>query len=378
MPHYKFSEIAFNITEKRMPTTQDKDLYVGLEHLDSGSLAVTRWGSPVEIKGQKLVMSKGDLLFGRRNTYLKRAAIAPHDGLFSAHGMIFRPKTRVINSELFPFFISSAHFMEEAIRISVGSLSPTVNWGTLKDLEFDLPPIEKQSMLTEVLVAANETKEAYKNLLSITDELLKSQFIELFGDPATNMKRWPIVSLKDLFNVRSSKRVYQGEQTNQGVPFLRVADLVQKIGGSEASCDLYISDEQYNDFLQNGLVPNSQDILVTTRGTLGKCYIIQPNDRFYFQDGMISWLEKTDVEVESVYISYFFEMDSLKRQVAVVSKGATVDFLSLDKLGKLKIMYPDYRLQRQFAAFVQQVDKSKFELQQTLDKLNATMKMLMQ
>ena len=63
MPKYKFSEIAYNITDKKMPDPGDEELYIGLEHLDSGSLRVTRWGSEVELVGQKLVMQKGDILF---------------------------------------------------------------------------------------------------------------------------------------------------------------------------------------------------------------------------------------------------------------------------------------------------------------------------
>ena len=87
VPKYKFDEIVFNITEKCIPKIGDEELYIGLEHLDSGSLQVKRYGNKVALKGNKLKMKKGDILFGRRNTYLRRVAIAPHDGLFSAHGM---------------------------------------------------------------------------------------------------------------------------------------------------------------------------------------------------------------------------------------------------------------------------------------------------
>ena len=159
-----------------MPTEADRETYIGLEHLDSGNLTVTRWGSDVDIKGQKLVMHKGDILFGRRNTYLKRAAIAPHDGLFSAHGMIWRPKEDVVDASFFPFFVSSDYFMDEAIRISVGSLSPTINWRDLKELEFDLPDIDTQRKLSTLLWAMERAKTAYKNLIAKTDELVKSQF----------------------------------------------------------------------------------------------------------------------------------------------------------------------------------------------------------
>ena len=188
MVKYKFDQIAYYLNEKRMPTESDRETYIGLEHLDSGSLTVTRWGSNVDIKGQKLVMHKGDILFGRRNTYLKRAAIAPHDGLFSAHGMIWRPKEDVVDAGFFPFFVSSDYFMDEAIRISVGSLSPTINWRDLKELEFNLPDIKTQRKIATLLWAMERTKTAYKNLIAKTDELVKSQFVEMFGDPAENPK----------------------------------------------------------------------------------------------------------------------------------------------------------------------------------------------
>ena len=127
MPKFRFEDIAINITQKKKPTSDDMKTYVGLEHLDSGSLSVTRWGSNVPIKGEKLIMQKGDILFGKRNAYLRRASIAPHDGLFSAHGMVLRPNERVVSRKLFPFFICSDYFFDAAIRISIGSLSPTIN-----------------------------------------------------------------------------------------------------------------------------------------------------------------------------------------------------------------------------------------------------------
>lgn len=63
MARYRFDEIAINVSEKKKPTAEDQKLYVGLEHLDSGSLVVSRWGSNVPIKGEKLIMRKGDVLF---------------------------------------------------------------------------------------------------------------------------------------------------------------------------------------------------------------------------------------------------------------------------------------------------------------------------
>ena len=174
---YRFDQIAVNVKEKKKPVGEDKRHYIGLEHLDSGSLRVSRWGSDVPLKGEKLIMHKGDVLFGKRNAYLRRTAIAPHDGLFSAHGMILRPNDELVCKEFFPFFISSDYFFDVAIKISVGSLSPTVNWRDLSKQEFELPPMEKQQELAQVLWAMEDVKEEYLTLLKVTEELVKSRFI---------------------------------------------------------------------------------------------------------------------------------------------------------------------------------------------------------
>jgi len=173
---YKFEDIAINSTAKKLPEPSDNEHYIGLEHLDSGNLYVTRWGADTAPIGEKLLMKKGDVLFGKRRAYQKKVGIAPFDGIFSAHGMVLRPKEDVICKEFFPFFISSDYFLNEAIRISVGGLSPTINWKDLRVLEFELPSLDEQRVLADKLWAAYEVKESYKNLLAQTEKLLHAQF----------------------------------------------------------------------------------------------------------------------------------------------------------------------------------------------------------
>ena len=209
---YKFEQIAYNITAKRSPNKDDMSSYIGLEHLESGSLDVTSFGSKVEIKGDKLIMTKGDVLLGKRNAYLRRAAIAPHDGLFSAHGMILRPKEDVIDPKYFPFFIASDIFFDEAIRISVGGLSPTINWKDLKELEFTLPSLSEQKVLADKLWAAYRVKESYKKLLAATDDMLKAKFQEMFGEEGET------ISYGDLFydDTRHATKIVAAEYKQEG------------------------------------------------------------------------------------------------------------------------------------------------------------------
>ena len=352
MPHYKFDQIAYNITDKKMPEPGDEKMYIGLEHLDSGSLKVTRWGSEVELKGQKLVMKKGDVLFGRRNTYLRRAAIAPHDGIFSAHGMIFRPKTEVIDSEYFPFFISSNYFMDAAIRISVGSLSPTVNWKTLKELEFDIPSLDEQRKNARMLAAINETKEAYQELLLQTDNLVKSQFIEMFGDPVLNSRQHTVRKLADLgeLNRGVSKARPRNTPDLLGGPY----PLIQT--GEIAAAQLYI-DSYENTYSEKGLAQSRMwpkgTLCITIAANIAQTAILAIDA--CFPDSVVGFIPGD--EVTQIYMHYWFSffqkiLDEQAPQVAQKN-------INLKILSNLDVMVPPLELQKKFEDFVKQSDKSK-------------------
>ncbi|MCA9124032.1 MAG: restriction endonuclease subunit S [Planctomycetales bacterium] len=147
----RFEEFAQNVAERVDPLDTDVKVYIGLEHLDCESLKIRRWGSPDDVIGQKLKFAVGDLIFGRRRAYQRKLGLAETDGICSAHAMVIRAKVDVIDSEFLPFFIQSDVFMERALSISVGSLSPTINWKTLRHQEFPLPSRDEQRRIAKAL-----------------------------------------------------------------------------------------------------------------------------------------------------------------------------------------------------------------------------------
>ena len=147
----KFSDLVENIVEKVVPRESGLEHYIGLEHLDSGSLHIRRFGKTESLKGDKLKIYKGDFIFAKRNSYLKRVAIADFDAVASAHSLVLRAKPENVLPEFLPFFLLSEIFWERAIEISVGSLSPTINWKVLAKQEFLLPPKEQQAEIAELL-----------------------------------------------------------------------------------------------------------------------------------------------------------------------------------------------------------------------------------
>jgi type I restriction enzyme S subunit len=164
---WRFDQIATNVNVRiDNPSESGMEHYVGLEHLDPDSLRIRRWGSPDDVEATKLVFKKGDIIFGRRRAYQRKLGVAEFDGICSAHAMVLRAKPEVVLPEFLPFFMQSDLFMNRAVEISVGSLSPTINWKTLAIQEFALPPLEEQRRMVLMLSTLEENLVALDSALA--------------------------------------------------------------------------------------------------------------------------------------------------------------------------------------------------------------------
>lgn len=356
MAKYRFEQIAINSTEKKKPVEEDRFTYLGLEHLDSGSLKVTRFGSDVAPIGEKLVMRKGDVLFGKRRAYQKKVAIAPFDGIFSAHGMVLRPNVEVIDPDFFPLFISSDYFLDAAIKISVGSLSPTINWRDLKILEFDLPDLETQRKLAAVLWSINDTMESYKKLISATDELVKSQFMEQFGLPDNNVKGYPLGRIGDVVSDvhygTSAKASDNGKYVYirmNNITYEGALDLsdIKRIDVADSEIENYIV--RYGDVLFNRT--NSRDLVGKT------CVFDRKNPMIIA--GYIIRLRMNGLVLPE-YLSLFMNTRYAKKLLFSMAKGAVGQAnINAKELQDISIIIPPIDEQREFLTLVRQSDKSK-------------------
>lgn len=354
MAKYRFEHIAINSTEKKKPVEEDRFTYLGLEHLDSGSLKVTRFGSEVAPIGEKLVMHKGDVLFGKRRAYQKKVAIAPFDGIFSAHGMVLRPREDVIDKSFFPLFISSDYFLDAAIKISVGSLSPTINWRDLKTLEFELPDLATQRKLAETLWSINDTMETYKKLIAATDELVKSQFIEMFGlEYNCN-----IGDVCKLINGDRGKNYPSGkDRVSSGIPFINAGHLDgRRVDFAEMD---YVTQEKYDQMTQGKV--QKDDILYCLRGSLGKHGIVD------FDDGLIASslviIRCNRDKILPLFLLAALETDAIEKQLQEANNGSSQPNLSAASVKAYRIPLPAIEKQAKFVRFFEQSDKSKFAAQ---------------
>lgn len=212
----RFDQIATQINERvDNPAEAGVEYYVGLEHLDPDSLRIRRWGEPTDVESTKLRFQPGDIIFGKRRVYQRKVAVADFEGICSAHAMVLRAKPGAVLPEFLPFFMQSNLFMERALSISVGSLSPTINWTALAAEEFLLPPIQEQARLVDLFAAlstfTNSLSEAFTKARQCHEALVRHSFrIRKDGSPpsfADLPDGWTLSSLIDIADFLNGMRV---------------------------------------------------------------------------------------------------------------------------------------------------------------------------
>lgn len=222
---WRFEQMATNVNVRiDNPSESGMEHYIGLEHLDADSLKIRRWGTPSDVEATKLMFKMGDIIFGRRRAYQRKLGVAEFDGICSAHAMVLRAKPDVVIPEFLPFFMQSDIFMNRAVEISVGSLSPTINWKTMAVQEFALPPIEEQAELVEVLRATEATIEAETNAAEI-GRVTRSALVEdaLAANFAPEVAKPLGTYLTDLSYGSSSRSSYE----EKGYPILRIPNVLR-------------------------------------------------------------------------------------------------------------------------------------------------------
>jgi len=221
----KFAEIAKNISKRVDPTTTDLEVYVGLEHLDPQSLRIQRRGVPSDVKGQKLQVRPGQIIFGKRRAYQKKLAVADFDGICSAHAMVLEEIPGKIIPGLLPFFMQSDMFMDRAVAISEGSLSPTIKWKTFAVQEFPLPPFGRQKEILEVLEKNEEVKVKKKTSLDSLNRLKRVLLARIFDKNRAKGKQWTFTTLKNVAQYQNGKAFPSKDYSLDGVKLLRPGNI---------------------------------------------------------------------------------------------------------------------------------------------------------
>lgn len=345
MPIVKLGDVAIEVKEAYKG---DKAGYpiVGLEHITPEEVTLSNWSVDTDNTFTKM-FRKDDILFGRRRAYLKKAAIAPFDGICSGDITVIRAKSEILLPMLLPFVIQNDDFFEYAVGKSAGSLSPRVKWEHLKNYEFRLPSLGKQKELADLFWAINDSRQAYQKLLRETDELIKSQFIEMFDN-----KEYPEKQGKELFKFSSGKFLPEEKRLEKGVPVY---------GGNGIAW-----------YTDKSLISEDTIIIGRVGAYCGNVRLARGN----------KWI--TD---NAIYISQFktkeFSLPFLESLMTLYDFHKFAGVAAQPKITQKPLeeqyyVIPPIELQRRFADFVQQSDKSKLELKQAIEGVDNLIKSLVQ
>ena len=253
----------------------------------------------------------------------------------TGNAMVFSPKNDLLIKD-FLFQVLKGSDLSSTIS---GSAQPQITRQSIAPYEIPLPPLEIQKEIVAEI-------EGYQKVIDGARAVLDNYRPHIPIHPD-----WPMVELGDIFDITSSKRVFQSEWKQKGVPFYRAREIVTLAKQGFVDNELFISAEMFTEYSSNYGVPQEDDLMVTGVGTLGVCYVVQKSDKFYFKDGNIIWLKKK-TKNETSFIKYLFQSDIVRRQIDSTS-GATVGTFTIINAKNTLIPLPPLATQQAIVAEIE-------------------------
>jgi len=353
--------------------------FVGLEHYDSNEPVITRFTDTSLLSSSVKEFSENDILIARRNVYLRRAGIVFFSGLTSGDSIVLRiyndcedrtgiPKDDAIR--IIPFILNSNDFWAYANKHADGMNSKRISKDMLYDYEFSLPPIEEQRILADKLWAAYRLKESYKKLLTATQEMVKSQFIEMFGDPMTNSKGW-----SEHGKINKYAQIILGSTPNSKEASYWDGD-IKWITPAEMTEESYYIYDTERHITEEGVNSASltllpyRSVLFSTRAPIGKVGLV--GSPMYCNQGFKNFICGNQLNPVYLYYSLIYKREYL----VSLGTGTTFKELSKKTVEGLELAIPPIYLQEQFEKIYDQADKSEFELRKSIEAIDQVIKSL--
>ena len=376
MAKVKFGDVVKDVKINVDRTNNPYERYIAGDHMDSEDLTLRRWGhfatddvGPAFIR----IFKPGQVLYGSRRTYLKKVAVAHFEGITANTTFVLETKDdNILAQRLLPFLMLSENFTNYSIRKSKGSTNPYVLFSDLADYEFELPSIEEQRVLADKLWAAYELKEAYKKMIAATDEMVKSQFIEMFGEMGTTpIKEYVHDSYPGEWGVEDGDgngvRVIRTTNfTNTGK--LNLADVVTRNIEEKKVCRKRI--QKYDTILERSGGTNDNPV--------GRVVLFE-EDGLFLCNNFTQVLRFKDIDPRFAFYALFYFYQTNRTAVrSMGSKTTGIQNLNMNKYLEIGIPNATTEQQSAFIQIAEQADKSKFELRQAIDKIDKVMKSLLQ
>lgn len=317
------------------------------------------------------LLPKGTVLLSSRAP-IGKVAIAGID-MYCNQGfknLICSPK--IYNEYLYFFLKAKTEYLKSLGR---GATFKEISKSIVENILIPLPDIKTQKRIAERLDKVQKLIALQKEQLKKLDNLIKSRFIDLFGDPITNSENWELQQLVDIADVTSSKRIFEKEYVDSGIPFFRTKEIVELEQGLAPSTKIFITKARYDEIKAQFGIPQAGDLLISAVGTIGHIWIVPKDFSFYFKDGNLLWIKKP--QYNSIFLRYLLPI-LVKHEISHVASGTAYQALTINKLGQTLVPLCPIKLQTQFADFVTKIEAQKGLLTTRLSHLETLYKSLMQ
>ena len=281
---------------------------------------------------------------------------------------------KIINKYLYWFLKRNIHFLNSLGR---GATFKEISKAIVSEIEINVPEIEQQKKVVEILEKVSGIIARRKKELSALDDLIKARFVEMFGDLMINDKEWQqakisdiCVEIVDCINKTAPTVEYETEYK-----MLRTTNV--KNGDVNITEVKYVKREEFEKWTRRS-VPRNGDVLLTREAPMGQVGILQgvKNDVFLGQR-LVSY-RCNFVKMNSVFLTYQMMSKYFQNQIEKTGKGSTVKHIPVPVCTEFEVFVPPIELQKQFAGFVKQVNKSKVAVQKALDETQKLFDSLMQ
>ena len=331
-----------------------------------------------------LTAEAGDILFAKMQGTKKTLLLdsETEENIYSTGFYAVRANPEIITTECLYYLVDSELFLAQKDKNCSGATQKAITNGGLAKIEIRIPPLSEQAVLTEKLRYLTQLIADRKKQLELFDEVIKSRFIEMFGDPIINEKGWTVSTLGEYmtlltdFSANGSyelldSNVVMYDEPNYAV-MVRTTDLES---GDLCNGVKYIDQAAYELLSKSKLYGG--ELIMNKIGSAGKIYIMPLIDK-PASLGRNAFMFRFDDRINMTYLYALLTSDYGTNEIQQYVRGAVTKTITKESTRSIRVIVPPIELQKQYATFVEQIDKSKFEIQKSLEKLETLKKALMQ
>ena len=350
--------------------TDDGEIpFINAGHLNGGSIDFSEMNYISQDKYDKLnsgKFQKGDILYCLRGSLGKKAIVNNDiNGAIASSLVIIRPDPEKVSGEYLMLALDSPAIKEQLVKANNGSSQPNLSAASVREYEVELPEFSIQKEVVEKLIKVRSIIDNRRQELQLLNDLIKARFVEMFGDPVENPKKYYVAALRELIDKEYITYHLDGnhggdyprsdEFVDSGVPYISANCIVN--GEVDFSRAKYLTPERASK-LRKGIA-RDEDVLFAHNATVGPTVVLHTDEEKVILGTSLTAYRCNKKEIMPDYLKTYMLSDGFIQQYSAEMKQTTRNQVPITIQKKYLFLIPPIEEQRQFTDFVHQVDKSK-------------------